>query len=126
MKGMKYLLEATHYLPATSKIHILLLGNGMDQPRFKRLIEASPIKNQIINLGFRKDVLRVVKASHVFALASIYAKVTRDNIMQEYHNQYPQYGFDQHKGYGTAHHIQAIKEHTLSDIHRVSFCKSII
>jgi glycosyltransferase involved in cell wall biosynthesis len=82
MKGMKYLLEATHYLPATSKIHILLLGNGMDQPRFKRLIEASPIKNQIINLGFRKDVLRVVKASHVFALASIYGEAITKSVIE--------------------------------------------
>lgn len=82
MKGMKYLLGATHYLPATSKIHILLLGNGMDQPKFKRIIDASPIKNQIINLGFRKDALRVVKAAHVFALASIYGEAITKSVIE--------------------------------------------
>ena len=44
------------------------------------------------------------------AAASILAKVTRDRIMREWDEVYPQYGFVQHKGYGTAKHIQAIKE----------------
>lgn len=82
MKGMKYLLKATHYLPPTSKIHILLLGNGMDAPKFKRLIDQSPIKTQIINLGYRKDALRVVKASHVFALASIYGEAITKSVIE--------------------------------------------
>ena len=43
--------------------------------------------------------------------ASIIAKVTRDRIMREYDEIYPEYGFSGHKGYGTAKHIQAIKEH---------------
>lgn len=82
MKGMKYLLKATHYLPADSKIHLLLLGNGMDSPKFKKLIDESPIKNQIINLGFRKDAPRVVKASHVFALASIYGEAITKSVIE--------------------------------------------
>jgi L-malate glycosyltransferase len=82
MKGMKYLLEATHYLPATSNIHLLLLGNGMDAPKFKKLIDQSPIKKQIINLGFRKDALRIVKASHVFALASIYGEAITKSVIE--------------------------------------------
>lgn len=82
MKGMKYLLEATHFLPADSKIHLLLLGNGMDAPKFKKIIDQSPIKNQIINLGFRKDALRVVKASHVFALASIYGEAITKSVIE--------------------------------------------
>ena len=50
--------------------------------------------------------------------ASIIAKVTRDRIMREWDNVYPQYGFIQHKGYGTAKHIAAIKEYGLCPIHR--------
>ncbi len=82
MKGMKYLLKATHYLPSDSKIHLLLLGNGMDAPKFKKLIEKSPIKHQIINLGYRKDAIRVVKASHVFALASIYGEAITKSVIE--------------------------------------------
>lgn len=55
------------------------------------------------------------------AAASIIAKVTRDRIMREWDEIYPQYGFIQHKGYGTAKHIQAIKEYGLCPIHRKSF-----
>ncbi len=53
--------------------------------------------------------------------ASVIAKVTRDNIMRELDAKYPQYGFAAHKGYGTAHHYQMIKQHGVSDIHRKSF-----
>lgn len=60
------------------------------------------------------------------AAASIIAKVTRDRIMREWANVYPQYGFEQHKGYGTAKHISAIREYGLSPIHRKSFTKNFI
>ena len=56
--------------------------------------------------------------------ASIIAKVTRDRIMKEYDEVYPQYGFAGHKGYGTAKHIQAIKEHGICPLHRKSFTKN--
>ena len=58
------------------------------------------------------------------AAASIVAKVTRDRIMRQWDEIYPQYGFAQHKGYGTAKHIQAIKEYGLCPIHRRSFTKN--
>ena len=58
--------------------------------------------------------------------ASIIAKVTRDRIMKEYDEVYPQYGFAGHKGYGTAKHIQAIKEHGICPLHRKSFTKNFI
>ena len=60
------------------------------------------------------------------AAASIIAKVTRDRIMREWDEVYPQYGFVQHKGYGTAEHIQAIKEYGLTPIHRKSFTKNFV
>ena len=60
------------------------------------------------------------------ASASIIAKVTRDRIMRKYDEMYPQYGFINHKGYGTAKHIAAIKEYGLCPIHRKSFTKNIV
>lgn len=53
--------------------------------------------------------------------ASIIAKVTRDRMMREYDQQYPEYGFAQHKGYGTVKHRAAIREHGPCEIHRVKF-----
>ncbi len=52
---------------------------------------------------------------------SVLAKVTRDRIMREYHERYPEYGFDTHVGYGTKKHIEAIKKFGITEIHRKSF-----
>ncbi len=60
------------------------------------------------------------------AAASIIAKVTRDRIMRQWDEIYPQYGFINHKGYGTAKHIEAIKEYGPCPIHRKTFIKNII
>ena len=59
------------------------------------------------------------------AAASIVAKVTRDKIMEEMHEKYPEYGFDKHKGYGTKYHLEQIEKHGPCDSHRKSFgpCK---
>jgi ribonuclease HII len=55
------------------------------------------------------------------AAASILAKVHRDALMRELHVRYPAYGFDRHKGYGTAAHLAALAEHGPCDAHRRSF-----
>lgn len=60
------------------------------------------------------------------AAASILAKVTRDRMMAEYDVLYPEYAFARHKGYGTAVHIQAIKEHGPCPIHRRTFIKNFV
>ena len=60
------------------------------------------------------------------AAASIIAKVTRDRIMRQWDEIYPQYGFINHKGYGTAKHIEALKEYGPCPIHRKSFIKNFI
>lgn len=59
-------------------------------------------------------------------LASIVAKVTRDRLMVKLALEHPQYGFEKHKGYGTASHIQAIKDYGPSPIHRMSFLSRIL
>ena len=58
--------------------------------------------------------------------ASIIAKVTRDRMMKEYDEIYPEYGFAGHKGYGTAKHIQAIKAYGPCPLHRKTFIKNFI
>lgn len=60
------------------------------------------------------------------SVASIIAKVTRDRIMQKYDEIYPEYGFSGHKGYGTAKHIQAIKEYGPCSLHRKTFIKKFV
>ena len=53
--------------------------------------------------------------------ASILAKTARDAVMLELHAQYPDYGFNRHKGYPTAAHLQALRAHGVSVVHRRSF-----
>jgi len=60
------------------------------------------------------------------AAASILAKVTRDRLMLEYAQEYPQYKFEKHKGYGTKVHTEAIREYGPCPIHRMSFLKKIL
>ena len=59
------------------------------------------------------------------AAASILAKVTRDRYMLQMAEKYPQYGFDRHKGYGTAAHYAAIRAYGPSPIHRMSFLRKM-
>ena len=59
------------------------------------------------------------------AAASILAKVSRDRLMLEYAEKYPQYGFEKHKGYGTKLHVEKILEYGETPIHRPSFLKKI-
>jgi ribonuclease HII len=57
------------------------------------------------------------------AAASVLAKVARDDVMLDYHGAYPQYGFDSHKGYGTAQHRLAIEKYGAVPIHRKTFLR---
>ena len=75
---------------------------------------------------FGLPVITVVKGDSLsanIAAASILAKVTRDNLMQEMAETYPQYGFEIHKGYGTKAHYAALREYGVCPIHRMSFLK---
>ncbi|HRH25650.1 MAG TPA: ribonuclease HII [Parcubacteria group bacterium] len=62
----------------------------------------------------------------LISLASICAKVARDQYMTKLATEYPEYKFDIHKGYGTKAHIEAIKKHGSSAVHRMSFLKNIL
>lgn len=69
------------------------------------------------------SIIKGDATSYSIAASSIIAKVTRDRIMYEWDKVYPQYGFAKHKGYGTASHIQAIKEYGPCPLHRKSFIR---
>ena len=68
-----------------------------------------------------KYIIRGDSKSLSIAAASIIAKVTRDNLMNELDKNFPQYGFKRHKGYGTAEHIAAVTLHGPCPIHRKTF-----
>lgn len=78
--------------------------------------------NMSLNLNVPyESIVRGDAKSLSIACASIIAKVTRDRIMSIYHRKYPEYGFSQHKGYGTKSHFEALKRIGPSPIHRMSF-----
>ncbi len=86
-------------------------------------------KFKIPNCSYKQKA--IIKGDEIIfsiAAASIIAKVARDRIMLEMHKLYPDYGFDQHKGYGTRLHLEQLKKHGPCPIHRMSFrpCKKVI
>ncbi len=96
----------------------------------RRAVEGLRLKpTKVLVDGNRLPVLDVLAEAIVkgdskvqaISAASILAKVHRDRWCQELHAQYPQYGFDGHKGYGTAAHLQALKKHGATPWHRKSF-----
>jgi ribonuclease HII len=66
-------------------------------------------------------VIKGDASEYCIAAASIIAKVTRDRLMRQYDVQFPEYGFAQHKGYGTLQHMKAIADHGPCAIHRMTF-----
>lgn len=70
-----------------------------------------------------KTVVKGDSLSASIAAASVLAKVARDDIMLEMAKEYPEYGFEVHKGYGTKQHYEALRQHGHCSIHRMSFLK---
>lgn len=87
------------------------------------LLDAVELSN--VNIP-QRSIIKGDSLSQSIAAASIIAKVTRDREMEKMHRLYPEYGFDRHKGYGTKQHIEAIKVHGLSPIHRISFSQKFV
>ena len=98
-------------------------------------IKNSPIRPDLIlvdavnGLNADVEIFPIIKGdakSYNIACASIIAKVTRDRLMMELASIYPEYGFDKHKGYGTAYHIESLKKYGPCKIHRATFIKNFI
>ena len=98
----------------------------------RRAIEGLPVKADFalidgnVSRGFQIDAKAVISGdatSPSIAAASILAKVTRDRMCIDLAREYPQYGIAKHKGYGTKVHMDALREHGPSPIHRTQFIR---
>ncbi len=96
----------------------------------KRALDALPVRPDYlladaVQLAYQgipcEKLIKGDQRSQSIAAASILAKETRDRLMEEWHLQYPLYGFHQHKGYGTPQHLQALAAHGPCPLHRRSF-----
>ena len=94
-------------LPSESRV---LLDGGLKAPE---------------SFSQQKTIIKGDEKEPIISLASIMAKVTRDRHMGELAKKYPEYGFEIHKGYGTARHYEALKNHGASSAHRTTFLKNI-
>jgi ribonuclease HII len=114
-------IDRINILNATKKAMMTAVSNLSVKPDYL-IIDAVKLPLPIQQLS----VCKADSLSVSVAAASVIAKVTRDRWMEQIHNEYPQYGFNQHKGYGTRLHINAIKEHGLCPIHRRSFTGKLV
>lgn len=106
---------------------ITALSKQIDLSKALLLLDGSRVPGFLKTFNINKNI--VVKgddASFSIGLASIIAKEYRDGLMTSLHNQYPVYHFENHKGYGTADHIKALKEHGISPVHRIKGTTTIL
>lgn len=82
MKGIPFLLEAISLIPKEWPVKLVLIGNGLDNPKYLKLIDKYKINDKIILTGFRKDSLALVRASHVFVLSSIKGEATTKSVIE--------------------------------------------
>lgn len=106
---------------ATFKAMRKAIGSLAKNPEYL-LIDGEELPDKIYR---QEAVVDGDDRSFTIAAASILAKVTRDRLMIEYHQQYPRYGFDKHKGYGTEFHREMLKKYGPCAIHRRSFLTHI-
>jgi ribonuclease HII len=97
---------------------MLIAVSALDcQPDYL-LVDGMPLKHSSIP---SEKIIKGDQRSLSIAAASIIAKETRDQRMKEYHQQWPEYGFSQHMGYGTPQHLEALKKCGPCPIHRYTF-----
>jgi ribonuclease HII len=107
---------------ATFKAMRKAIGSLSKNPEYL-LIDGEELPDKVYR---QEAVIEGDDRSFTIAAASILAKVTRDRLMLEFHQQYPQYGFDRHKGYGTEFHREMIRKHGPCPIHRRSFLGKLL
>jgi ribonuclease HII len=116
------IIDEVNILEATKLAMKQALGKLETPPEYI-LIDALTLKDIEIP---QKGIIKGDSLSVSIAAASIVAKVTRDRMMDEYHEKFPHYSFDQNKGYGTKAHYEGIDCHGMCELHRRSFLKNYI
>ena len=120
-------IDEINILNATKKGLHIALGEVIEKLGKKPEIVITDALKEIDTFGIPyQSIIKGDATCYSISCASIIAKVTRDRIMKEWDEVYPQYGFNSHKGYGTAKHIEAIKKYGPSPIHRKTFITHFI
>ena len=110
-------IDRINILQASFKAMRMAIGSLGIRPEHV-LIDGQPLPEKFYP---QTPIVGGDRKSFSVAAASIVAKVTRDRMMVAYDETYPQYGFAQHKGYGTKKHVQALLVHGPCEIHRRTF-----
>ena len=120
-------IDEINILNATKKGLHIAIGEVIEKLGKKPEIVITDALKEIDTFGIPyQSIIKGDATCYSISCASIIAKVTRDRIMKEWDEVYPQYGFNSHKGYGTAKHIEAIKKYGPSPIHRKTFITHFI
>ena len=110
-------IDLLNIFQATLKAMTLAVGNLPIPPDFILIDGPQGLSLPVTQKPIRKGD----QLSNSIAAASIVAKVTRDRMMLEWHQRYPQYNFAKHKGYGTKEHREAIEKFGVCELHRKTF-----
>ncbi len=111
------MIDQINILQATHRAMNLALQQLNPMPQHA-LVDGLPVKTLICP---QTAIVEGDALSYSIAAASVLAKVTRDRMMADFHQLYPNYGFHEHKGYGTPDHLAAIRKHGPCPIHRMTF-----
>ena len=110
-------IDKINILNASLKAMAIALNNLSCTVEYVLVDGIFPVATDISQMTLKKGDSKSV----LIAAASVVAKVTRDKIMEEYHDQYPCYNFARNKGYGTREHLDALKKYGCSPLHRKTF-----
>ncbi len=107
---------------ATFKAMRMALGRLKQTPEYM-LVDGEELPGGLYQ---QEGLIKGDSRSFTIAAASILAKVTRDKMLLDFHEEFPQYGFDRHKGYGTKEHRQLILQHGPCKWHRKTFLRKLL
>lgn len=111
------IVDQINIYQATIQAMLQAINNLQVQPDYL-LVDGLQLPHPSVSC---QKIIKGDAKSQSIAAASVLAKVTRDRLMLSYHEQWPQYGFEKHKGYGTAKHLEALEQFGPCPIHRYTF-----
>ena len=114
-------IEKANFLVYEEAVDNLLKKTEIDLEETLLLIDGNRLKSKKLQAISHQLIVRGDEKISLIAVASILAKVSRDNLMKKFHEIEPDYDWSKNKGYGTKDHFEAIKKNGLSKLHRRSF-----